>query len=76
MKRRYARLLAGAAMATLGGWVLAVPASAVPPTVTPAPGYDARLQERRAGPVIYEPVMPVARPVARRHVRRLHHRAH
>jgi hypothetical protein len=76
MKRRYARLIAGAAVAALGGWVLAGPASAAPPTVTPSPGYDARLQEGRAAPTIYEPAVPVARPVARRHVKRHHSGAH
>lgn len=35
------------AAATLGA--LSAPARAVPPTVTPSPGYDARLQESRAG---------------------------
>ena len=33
------------------------PAGAVPPTVTPSPGYDARLQESRggSGTTIYTP---------------------
>lgn len=30
-----------------GGWLM--PAHAVPPTATPSPGYDARLQESRRG---------------------------
>jgi hypothetical protein len=75
MKRCYANL-AVAAMAVLGGWVLVVPASAAPPTVTPSPGYDARLQEQRSAPVVYEPVVPAARPVSRRHARRVHGGAH
>jgi hypothetical protein len=66
MKRVYASL----AVAALGGWALVVPANAAPPTVTPSPGYDARLQEQRNARVIYEPAVPVARPVARRHIKR------
>jgi hypothetical protein len=62
-----------AAGVALGGGVLLAPASAAPPTVTPSPGYDARLQEQHAastaaGPVIYQPVAPVHR----RHVKRAH----
>ena len=34
------------AVAVVAGWMLTVPASAAPPTVTPSPGYDARLQEQ------------------------------
>ena len=34
------------ALLTTGG--LSLPAHAVPPTATPSPGYDARLQESRA----------------------------
>ena len=57
----------------LCGWASLVPANAAPPTVTPSPGYDARLQEQRAAaaPVIYEPVMRPAKPVSRRHVKRM-----
>jgi hypothetical protein len=56
---------------------LLAPARAAPPTVTPSPGYDARLQEQRAAPapaspVIYQP----AAPVHRRHVKRTHGGAH
>ena len=40
--------LAPLAIAALAGWLSLVPAHAVPPTVTPSPGYDARLQEQRA----------------------------
>jgi hypothetical protein len=32
----------------LAGWASSIPARAVPPTVTPSPGYEARLQEQRA----------------------------
>lgn len=37
------------ALATVMAGFLAAPAQAVPPTVTPSPGYDARLQESRRG---------------------------
>ena len=45
-----------------------IPAHAAPPTVTPSPGYDARLQEQRAATAaapVYEPAAPVVRPVVR-----------
>jgi hypothetical protein len=42
-------------------------AEAVPPTVTPSPGYDARLQEQRAAAAASAPVDSVVRPVQRRH---------
>jgi len=73
MKRSRASY-AVAAVVALGGWASMVPANAAPPTVTPSPGYDARLQEQRAAaaPVIYEPVMRPAKPVSRRHVKRMH----
>jgi hypothetical protein len=45
MKRPGLALLA---IAILAGWASLTPAHAVPPTVTPSPGYDARLQEQRA----------------------------
>jgi len=48
-------------------------ASAAPPTVTPSPGYDARLQEQRkaatATPAPAEPVAPSPQ-VRKRHVKR------
>ena len=56
------------AVAALIGWALVLPAHAAPPTVTPSPGYDARLQEQRAAAAaapVYEPAAPVARPVVR-----------
>jgi hypothetical protein len=70
MKRCYASCAVAAAVA-LGGWASVMPASAAPPTVTPSPGYDARLQEQRAATarVIDEPVI---RPAKRRHVSRPH----
>jgi hypothetical protein len=75
MKRFYASC-AFAAVVALGGWASVMPASAAPPTVTPSPGYDARLQEQRAAnaPVISEHVIRPAkrRHVSRPHVRRIH----
>jgi hypothetical protein len=75
MKRFYASL-AIAVLVAFGGWVLVAPADAAPPTVTPSPGYDARLQEQRAAPTIYEPAAPAAKPVTRRRVKRVHDSAH
>jgi len=77
MKRFYAGLAVAAG--ALGSW--ASPANAAPPTVTPSPGYDARLQEQRAasqgaGPTVYAPVVPAPNPVARRRVKRVHDGAH
>jgi uncharacterized protein involved in exopolysaccharide biosynthesis len=66
------RRFAVAVVAALGGWAAMAPASAAPPTVTPSPGYDARLQEQRAAPVIVEPAAPVSGPAIRRHARRRH----
>ena len=71
MKRVFVAL---AAVAVFGGMALTAPARAVPPTVTPSPGYDARLQEQRAASRLYAPTDPVIRPVYRRHhVRRSHY---
>jgi hypothetical protein len=72
MNRFYAALvMAGAA--AFGGWASIAPAKAAPPTVTPSPGYDARLQEQRAA-AGREPVIPVPEPVSRRRVKRIHHK--
>jgi len=50
------------AIAAIG---LAIPAHAAPPTVTPSPGYDARLQEQRsATSTAQPPVAPVVTPAA------------
>ena len=64
MKRTSALLAAG-----LAGWALLVPAHAAPPTVTPSPGYDARLQEQRAASqTAQRPMAPVVTPTTpRRH---------
>ena len=52
MKRNLAAL---AVLAALGGAALVAPAHAVPPTATPSPGYEARLQEQRSATTIYTP---------------------
>jgi hypothetical protein len=75
MKRFYASL-ALAALVGLGGWASLLPASAAPPTVTPSPGYDARLQEQRAASTIYEPGLRYRKPVFRHRVKRIHRGAH
>jgi hypothetical protein len=60
MKRTDGALLAVTAIA---GWLSLVPAQAAPPTVTPSPGYDARLQEQRAATsTVQQPVAPVVAP--------------
>jgi hypothetical protein len=45
---------------------------AAPPTVTPSPGYDARLQEQRAATAIHQPAVPTPRPIPRRRIRHRH----
>ena len=75
MTRFYASV-AMAAVVALGGFALTVPAIAAPPTVTPSPGYDARLQEQRTAPVIYQPVAPAPVPIHRRHPKRTNDGAH
>ena len=44
----------------LAGWASLTSAQAVPPTATPSPGYDARLQEQRAAS--RAAVAPVVKP--------------
>jgi hypothetical protein len=62
MKRTCAALLA---IVVFGGWSVAS-SHAAPPTVTPSPGYDARLQEQRAASTtFYAPIAPVTKPVSR-----------
>ena len=62
-----------AAAAVVGGWTLAAPARAAPPTVTPSPGYDARLQEQRAASqAVQAPVAPVVTPAAPRRHKKTH----
>ena len=52
--------LATLAIAVLAGGASLAPAHAVPPTATPSPGYDARLQEQRAAQRAV--VAPVVKP--------------
>jgi hypothetical protein len=47
-----------------------IPARAAPPTATPSPGYDARLQEQRAASRAHEPVAPIIKRVPPRRVKR------
>jgi hypothetical protein len=70
--KRFCASVAIAVVAALGGWGWFGPASAAPPTVTPSPGYDARLQEQRAAQTYVAPVVRYPRPVQRRHVKRVH----
>jgi hypothetical protein len=65
MKRN---LAIAAVVMMLGG---GVPADAAPPTVTPSPGYDARLQEQRAVSTVQQPSVPA--PARRHRGRRIHH---
>ena len=69
------RLCIASAVAALAMFGLIAPALAVPPTVTPSPGYDARLQESRKAAVgssstVVQPVAPVTPP--RHHGKRKH----
>jgi hypothetical protein len=84
MKQFYPRLvcpslpclgLAAAAVVALGGGAMA-PARAVPPTVTPSPGYDARLQEQKTAAPAYQPVARDPKPVSRRRVKPVHDNMH
>jgi hypothetical protein len=70
MKRAYA----AAAFTFL---ILALPVRAAPPTVTPSPGYDARLQEERSAQSgVPEQIVTASRLKSRHHFKRRHHRAH
>ena len=72
--RRFYPSLAVAALVAFTGFV--APASAAPPTVTPSPGYDARLQEQRAASTLYEPGLRYRKPTFRHRVKRIHRGAH
>ena len=64
------------ALLTISNTAFLAAAHAVPPTVTPSPGYDARLQEQRKGTSTSIPdrSSPSANPPvqARRHTWRTH----
>jgi hypothetical protein len=68
--KRFCTSVAIAAIMALGGWASVLPAHAVPPTVTPSAGYDARLQEQRSAPTVVEPAVRDPKPVSRRRVKR------
>jgi hypothetical protein len=61
--------LALVAIAVLAGWASLTPAHAVPPTATPSPGYDARLQEQRAAA---RAAVPAVRRIPARRGKRTH----
>ncbi|MGQ0684273.1 hypothetical protein [Bradyrhizobium sp.] len=52
------------ALAAIGAGAVFTPARAVPPTATPSPGYEARLQESRRGSAttIFTPAPRPAKP--------------
>jgi hypothetical protein len=72
---RFYSTAAIAAVVVFGGWASMVPVSAAPPTVTPSPGYDARLQQQRAASTVDVPAASATGTAYQRHVRRLHPRA-
>ena len=73
--RRWSAALAVTAVLSFGGWVSILPARAAPPTVTPSPGYDARLQEQRNAVTSHQPDVSVRNRPSRRRVKRMHHDA-
>jgi hypothetical protein len=58
------------AILAAGGCLLAAPAVAAPPTVSPSPGYDARLQEQHGAMSNQGVEYRTHRPRLHRHVRR------
>jgi len=71
MKRFHATLAIAFLIGT-GGWASLTPVHAAPPTATPSPGYDARLQEQRRAALIYQPETAPAKPLPRRRLKRTH----
>lgn len=71
MKRLEAKCIVVAA-AALGLSASLAPAIAAPPTATPSPGYDARLQQSRPARTVYAPVVSDPKPVPRRRAKRTH----
>jgi len=70
-------LAAFVAMLLAGSIVGARPVQAAPPTVTPSPGYDARLQVQRkamsaSSPAVAQPAVPLATSATRHHSKRKH----
>jgi hypothetical protein len=79
--RRICFSVAIGSVAALAGFALTAPVSAAPPTATPTPGYDARLQEQRAAQTysaapVSEPLVRYPRPRPRHHARRVHEGAY
>jgi len=74
------RIHVSIAIAAFAGMALTAPVNAAPPTVTPSPGYDARLQEQHAARTHvapgYEPAVRYSRPLPRHRARRGHDGAH
>ena len=76
MKRLFTASAALAALVVCN----APPTHAAPPTVTPSPGYDARLQEQHKAlsstststSSVTQPISPLATPPVRHHIRRTH----
>ena len=57
--------------AAFAGWISGGEARAAPPTVTPSPGYDARLREQRsAPPTVQQQFVPVVKPVPPRRAKK------
>jgi hypothetical protein len=72
LMNRLGAAFAALALATAG---LFSQVHAAPPTVTPSPGYDARLQEQHAV-LSAQPVEPAPAPMVQRHRKRTHHATH
>jgi hypothetical protein len=76
--KQFCAAVAVAAVTMSGGSVLTAPARAAPPTVTPTPGYDARLQESRGAaptaPTVYAPAPRAF--VRHHHPKRIHDGVH
>lgn len=70
--RRFSAVLAVAAVLSFAGWVAMVPARSAPPTVTPSPGYDARLQEQRNASTVQQSDASAHHRVSRRRVKQMH----
>jgi hypothetical protein len=68
---RFSLALAVVVMVCFAGWVSMVPARSAPPTVTPSPGYDARLQEQRNASTVHQPDLSARHRTSRRHVKQM-----
>jgi hypothetical protein len=69
--KRFSAGLAVAALLSFAGWVAIMPARSAPPTVTPSPGYDARLQEQRNASTVHQPDLSARHRTFRRHVKQM-----